>query len=65
MNNVIVIIISFLALGICSFSCTEKSKKNIKKQYLRLWLFYLWRKSAYAKWLCYTESQSLNCILAT
>ena len=32
MNNVHVLTISFLALGIGYFSCTEKSKENIKKK---------------------------------
>ncbi|GIS03976.1 MAG: hypothetical protein CM15mP106_4230 [Candidatus Neomarinimicrobiota bacterium] len=32
MNNVSVLTISLLALGIGSSSCTEKSKENIKKK---------------------------------
>ena len=32
MNNVNVLTISLLALGIGSFSCIEKSKENIKKK---------------------------------
>ena len=32
MNNVNVLITSLLALGIGPFSCTEKSKENIKKK---------------------------------